>query len=1238
MNWGGAFAKGSWERGASDSEGEDNSPSGRSTTRRPLSAQLMVKVANWDTEKEDVAASDLLRQSQARASSRQRGGAPLLGGVFQGNFEVQERIPTSPRPAPPSARPSTAPVKSKKLIEKWGHLRGSVATHETVTEEMRFMLDRLHTLKGKTSRSKHSEAQMRHNLSRGLPRKRHDPTFDGTDHGVMHLKRQAERELLSKKIPALMCVMERRISGSCMNLTNSNISSKLLETMKASLLKHPEVSELRLLDNNLGQDFCPGLVEVLQETQNIKNLNLSRNKFRATDVKVLSKLMNHSKFLDPLRKQDEEEYCLPQPYATLSEEEEEAELRAEKQARRLAQINEAISEGRFQDLRLQRIRNFFIHTLNLSHNPIGCKGAAQLAKALMRNKIVTDLDLSGCGIGREGLRPLSEAVTKNDSLRLLNLSWNKFGDTTSGVCIAAMIARNQTLTNLILNMVGLSDRQGVSLAKAIAEDAGLRELRLTDNKLGPHFSHALGESLRKNSHLVLELLDISMNPLSFHGAQEIMSAYSAVLQQKDSKLRYINIEGCLFHHDVAVMEYYKQALTSCSADAEEGWYRLDLAVPAQRDAAESLAKVWNKSGERTWEYSSFNGRPFNLSQGLNWPKRMPKKGVLIVDFHPPRDFPMDSGLEPMPEDVFDYFWCLAEGSNDSWKIAVMKLLCYDFWFTCAQAKKIISSFTMSQLRLLAGQCVLSRIVDSGEMHNLKVAFLDDEWERIVRFHGSNQEFIPNNPTGHYKLSLSLGLGLHVLNQLKKHTLRQEREKVWVGDRLYYNLWRDVKINGEVVPRDIDFARHEFPPDAEVELSYVSHMQPLGEHIPPLVLQLVCKLLSEDFESYANFKKRVLRELRFYRKITTLDAMHGDPDEAAASVSHSVTQESTGVEGKPNLMNLTINQKGEIMSSIRWLASFFAYKCDDAVQILKHSARSTDDIVKVGLSMYSRITDKHQFKMVLKEMPFEACHRVMRHIGHLRVIHAPTAYGLYFKLRLSIPEEREYCSTIVKHVVRYRGTAELVGLRLNGNLIQNVSYDSGLWGVISGNLYEQNKTDEGSRSRSGSGVSNVVEFLLQGPDKDGRAIQSAIRIQAQWRKWVQRKIFFRKKIASLTIKIHLFRKIIIVGKEHRAEVQRKIDVEESRKKMRKMWAQRMRCNLSLAVHRQETIIRSYYVSGGKKIGSVIRGNLVSMEHMKRGTSKAENWSHGKEPGQEAMERKKSICPDIDRPSYNTTHII
>ena len=93
---------------------------------------------------------------------------------------------------------------------------------------------------------------------------------------------------------------------------------------------------------------------------------------------------------------------------------------------------------------------------------------------------------------------------------------------------------------------------------------------------------------------------------------------------------------------------------------------------------------------------------------------------------------------------------------------------------------------------------------------------------------------------------------------------------------------------------------------------------------------------------------------------------------------------------------------------------------------------------------------------------------------------------------------------------------------------------------------------------------------------------------------------------------------------KAERQRKLDEEEARKKMRKMWAQRMRCHLSLAVHRQETIIRSYYKSEGNKIGSVIRGNLVSMEHMKRGTSAVETWSHGKEPGAAAMERKKSTA--------------
>ena len=214
--------------------------------------------------------------------------------------------------------------------------------------------------------------------------------------------------------------------------------------------------------------------------------------------------------------------------------------------------------------------------------------------------------------------------------------------------------------------------------------------------------------------------------------------------------------------------------------------------------------------------------------------------------------------------------------------------------------------------------------------------------------------------------------------------------------------------------------------------------------------------------------------------------------------------------------------------------------------------------------------------------------------------------------MGVPEEREYCNIIIKHVVRYKGTTELAGLRLNGNLLQNVQYDSSLWKLISGQLYDSAVSEEwggeAGRGRSSSGTSNVVEFLLQGPDADGRAIQSAIRIQAQWRNWVQRKIFFRKKIASLTIKIHLYRKLIVAGQEHREQLERERLEEENRLKLRRMWKERMRCNLSLAVHRQETIIRSYYKTSRDKVTGVIRGNLTSMEHIRRGSGGGK-WTHG-----------------------------
>ena len=52
VSWSGAFADGSWEGEASGSDGDDES--GRKPPRRPLSAQLMMKVANLDKDLETI--------------------------------------------------------------------------------------------------------------------------------------------------------------------------------------------------------------------------------------------------------------------------------------------------------------------------------------------------------------------------------------------------------------------------------------------------------------------------------------------------------------------------------------------------------------------------------------------------------------------------------------------------------------------------------------------------------------------------------------------------------------------------------------------------------------------------------------------------------------------------------------------------------------------------------------------------------------------------------------------------------------------------------------------------------------------------------------------------------------------------------------------------------------------------------------------------------------------------------
>lgn len=84
------------------------------------------------------------------------------------------------------------------------------------------------------------------------------------------------------------------------------------------------------------------------------------------------------------------------------------------------------------------------------------------------------------------------------------------------------VAANRTLIKLDLSNNGLAPISGIYLTKSLADNITLHELNLAKNNLNDDFAGTLAETLRRND--VLWKVDISFNPIGFHGAEALISA------------------------------------------------------------------------------------------------------------------------------------------------------------------------------------------------------------------------------------------------------------------------------------------------------------------------------------------------------------------------------------------------------------------------------------------------------------------------------------------------------------------------------------------------------------------------------------------------------------------------------------------------------------------------------------------------------------------------------------------
>lgn len=112
-------------------------------------------------------------------------------------------------------------------------------------------------------------------------------------------------------------------------------------------------------------------------------------------------------------------------------------------------LNDITSEG-IKAIAEALTSNHTIKVLSLKMNSIDLAGAQALANLLRVNTALTDLDLFQCGIAVQGLRLITESLKNNHTLKLINLGRNPPRTPERTAALSEMLKTNTTLTTLKL--------------------------------------------------------------------------------------------------------------------------------------------------------------------------------------------------------------------------------------------------------------------------------------------------------------------------------------------------------------------------------------------------------------------------------------------------------------------------------------------------------------------------------------------------------------------------------------------------------------------------------------------------------------------------------------------------------------------------------------------------------------------------------------------------------------------
>ena len=155
------------------------------------------------------------------------------------------------------------------------------------------------------------------------------------------------------------------------------------------------------------------------------------------------------------------------------------------------------------------MKNYFIHTLNISYNKFTDKGVEKLCSGIKSpDTRLIELSLSNNNLDEKSLTYLSEALNNHPTISCLNFSYNNFSKGECGNIICQIINQCTRLKNLNLTAchLGLNIK---NVFKTLEDNTTIPYIDLSVNDIGNNTEifKALASMLQKNLYLKALYLD-----------------------------------------------------------------------------------------------------------------------------------------------------------------------------------------------------------------------------------------------------------------------------------------------------------------------------------------------------------------------------------------------------------------------------------------------------------------------------------------------------------------------------------------------------------------------------------------------------------------------------------------------------------------------------------------------------------------------------------------------------------